>query len=98
MKQWMKQVLLGRTMLQQLEVDLKKDEVDAGLISFGTCPECLANESMRFGPVGGVTQNLMCIDCRAEFSVAFTEWPPILLDRLGRTSDERARTIYGRGA
>ena len=88
---------IGPAGMQQIpkmlsEADQRKR--DEALLQQGTCPSCMTPEAMRLGPEGGSAQNCMCIACREEFNLAFLGGV-VLLDRMGKASPDRARSLYG---
>jgi hypothetical protein len=62
------------------------------LPSDGSCPDC-GERPLLSGPVGGAARNIMCAHCLSEFTVldGFGQ----IIDRNGKASPERARTVYG---
>lgn len=58
--------------------ELTIDEMEK-LLEFGSCPFC-GTKVFRFGPRGGASQNIFCIDCGAGFNVCLPMFPAQLIE------------------
>lgn len=46
----------------------KVTEAEAAILDQGKCPDC-ASEKFYLGPRGGLSQNVMCCNCKSEFNL-----------------------------
>lgn len=62
---------------------------------FEECPDCGAELRLFLaGPAGGMSQNVMCGECRHEYNIATLGGHLILIDDLG-TADAARQRFYG---
>lgn len=76
---------------KQLPSDNRSDD-DAALAR-GVCPDC-GSSDLYLGPSGGLSVNVLCDACDAEFNVAALPDGPHLIERLGH-ADEQRKKVYG---
>lgn len=57
------------------------------------CPDC-GKGPILAGPSGGLAQNIACDSCLAEFNIGLFDSPPVVIERRGRMTVQRA-AIYG---
>lgn len=69
-------------------------DVEAAL-QRGKCPDCGGGPLIE-GPSGGAATNYLCDNCLSEFNLGFFGETVFLINRNGKASPERARTVFGR--
>lgn len=66
------------------------------LLAMGICPDC-AMPGMKNGPRGGISQNVACPTCGAEFNVARWDGEVVMAHRnsvMGQPNEDRLRSVF----
>ena len=73
----------------RLRAALGHDSAISHSLGRGVCPDC-GSTKLRGGPQGGLSQNVLCENCRTEFNAG------IISERLAKPCDlQRQKDVYG---